>query len=61
MLVEDKWKEAWQPVQGTDAKGGFVRHLELPQLGDAEWQCRFDETRTLRGRSCPESLSLIHI
>ncbi len=25
MLVEGKWTEDWQPVQGTDAKGGFVR------------------------------------
>ena len=25
MLVDGKWTEAWQPVQATDAKGGFVR------------------------------------
>jgi glutathionyl-hydroquinone reductase len=25
MLVNGKWSENWQPVQGTDAKGGFVR------------------------------------
>ena len=25
MLVAGKWSAAWQPVQGTDAKGGFVR------------------------------------
>lgn len=25
MLVEGKWTEDWQPVQATDAKGGFVR------------------------------------
>ena len=25
MLVEGKWTAAWQPVQATDAKGGFVR------------------------------------
>jgi len=25
MLVDGKWMENWQPVQGTDAKGGFVR------------------------------------
>lgn len=25
MLVNGKWAENWQPVQGTDAKGGFVR------------------------------------
>ncbi|QIB33859.1 glutathione S-transferase family protein [Ancylobacter pratisalsi] len=25
MLVDGKWVENWQPVQGTDAKGGFVR------------------------------------
>ena len=25
MLVEGKWTDAWQPVQATDAKGGFVR------------------------------------
>lgn len=27
MLVEGKWTEAWQPVQATDAKGGFVRQI----------------------------------
>jgi putative glutathione S-transferase len=25
MLIDGKWSEAWQPVQATDAKGGFVR------------------------------------
>ena len=25
MLVDGKWTAAWQPVQATDAKGGFVR------------------------------------
>lgn len=25
MLVNGKWTADWQPVQGTDAKGGFVR------------------------------------
>jgi glutathionyl-hydroquinone reductase len=25
MLVDGKWTNAWQPVQATDAKGGFVR------------------------------------
>src|SRR5271165_6324686 len=25
MLVDGKWTDAWQPVQATDAKGGFVR------------------------------------
>jgi putative glutathione S-transferase len=25
MLVNGKWSETWQPVQATDAKGGFVR------------------------------------
>ena len=25
MLVEGKWTAAWQPVQATDAKGGFIR------------------------------------
>jgi glutathionyl-hydroquinone reductase len=25
MLVDGKWTHAWQPVQTTDAKGGFVR------------------------------------
>ena len=27
MLVDGKWSAAWQPVQGTDAKGGFVRQM----------------------------------
>ncbi len=27
MLVEGKWTEDWQPVQATDAKGGFVRQV----------------------------------
>ena len=25
MLVDGRWSEAWQPVQGVDARGGFVR------------------------------------
>jgi len=25
MLVDGKWTDAWQPVQATDAEGGFVR------------------------------------
>ena len=25
MLVDGKWSRNWQPVQATDAKGGFVR------------------------------------
>ncbi len=25
MLIDGKWTENWQPVQATDAKGGFVR------------------------------------
>ncbi|RTM00235.1 MAG: glutathione S-transferase family protein [Hyphomicrobiales bacterium] len=25
MLIDGKWTEDWQPVQATDAKGGFVR------------------------------------
>ena len=25
MLVDGKWSASWQPVQATDAKGGFVR------------------------------------
>ncbi len=25
MLVDGKWTDAWQPVQATDAQGGFVR------------------------------------
>lgn len=25
MLVNGKWTADWQPVQATDAKGGFVR------------------------------------
>ena len=25
MLVDGKWSATWQPVQGADAKGGFVR------------------------------------
>ena len=25
MLVDGKWTDAWQPVQASDAKGGFVR------------------------------------
>jgi glutathionyl-hydroquinone reductase len=27
VLVDGKWTGAWQPVQGTDAKGGFVRQV----------------------------------
>ncbi|MGO9420180.1 glutathione S-transferase family protein [Roseiarcus sp.] len=27
MLVDGKWTAAWQPVQATDAKGGFVRQI----------------------------------
>ena len=27
MLVDGKWACAWQPVQATDAKGGFVRQV----------------------------------
>lgn len=27
MLVEGKWTEDWQPVQATDAQGGFVRRM----------------------------------
>ena len=27
MLIEGKWTEDWQPVQATDAKGGFVRQI----------------------------------
>ncbi|WP_312414827.1 glutathione S-transferase family protein [Shinella sp.] len=27
MLVNGKWTEDWQPVQATDAKGGFVRQV----------------------------------
>ena len=27
MLVDGKWSAAWQPVQATDAKGGFVRQI----------------------------------
>ncbi len=27
MLVDGKWAAAWQPVQATDAKGGFVRQV----------------------------------
>jgi putative glutathione S-transferase len=27
MLVDGKWADAWQPVQTTDAKGGFVRQI----------------------------------
>ena len=25
MLVDGKWNESWQPIQGVDVKGGFVR------------------------------------
>ena len=27
MLIDGKWSAAWQPVQATDAKGGFVRQV----------------------------------
>lgn len=27
MLVDGRWTEDWQPVQATDAKGGFVRQI----------------------------------
>ena len=27
MLVDGKWREAWRPVQATDANGGFVRQI----------------------------------
>lgn len=27
MLVDGRWTEDWQPVQSTDAKGGFVRQV----------------------------------
>ncbi len=27
MLIDGKWVEKWQPVQATDAKGGFVRQI----------------------------------
>ena len=27
MLVDGKWSAAWQPVQATDAKGGFLRQV----------------------------------
>lgn len=27
MLVDGKWTKAWDPVQATDAKGGFVRQI----------------------------------
>jgi putative glutathione S-transferase len=27
MLVDGKWTENWQPVQASDAKGGFVRQI----------------------------------
>ena len=27
MLVDGKWTADWQPVQATDAKGGFVRQI----------------------------------
>ena len=33
MLIDGKWTEDWQPVQGTDAKGGFVRQ----QSGFRNW------------------------
>ena len=27
MLVDGKWMAKWQPVQATDAKGGYVRQI----------------------------------
>ena len=27
MLVDGKWSASWDPVQATDAKGGFVRQI----------------------------------
>ncbi len=27
MLINGKWTAKWQPVQGTDAKGGYVRQI----------------------------------
>ena len=27
MLVDGKWTQNWQPVQASDAKGGFVRQV----------------------------------
>jgi putative glutathione S-transferase len=27
MLVDGKWMAKWQPVQTTDAKGGYVRQI----------------------------------
>ncbi len=27
MLIDGKWAEDWQPVQATDAQGGFVRQI----------------------------------
>ncbi len=27
MLIDGKWTADWQPVQATDAKGGFVRQV----------------------------------
>ncbi len=27
MLINGKWTGDWQPVQATDAKGGFVRQV----------------------------------
>ncbi len=27
MLVDGQWTADWQPVQATDAKGGFVRQI----------------------------------
>ena len=32
MLVDGKWSDAWQPVQATDAKGGFERKTPCPLL-----------------------------
>ncbi|VDC33447.1 glutathione S-transferase family protein [Pseudogemmobacter humi] len=29
MLVDGKWTGEWQPVQATDAKGGFVRQVSV--------------------------------
>ncbi len=29
MLVDGKWSATWQPVQATDAQGGFVRQISV--------------------------------
>jgi len=33
MLVNGKWTQDWQPVQATDAKGGFVRQVSGFETG----------------------------